>query len=545
VKGIQLFVQELQRRGVPFIATLCGHGLNFLDEACEAAGLPLVDVRNEQAAGYIAEVTGRLTRQVGVCAVSSGVAHVNAMTGMVNAYFDGAPMLLITGSASTETAGLGHFQDLDQVALAAPVCKYARTIDRAERIPQILHEAFSAALSGRPGPVHLTLPLNVQNAELDPDQVLRVAGALGTKTSTSAAVPEQITRVAELLSQAERPLLIAGSGVYYAYGEEALASFAKALAIPVVVPIWDRGAVPQRIDEFLGVLGAATGGPRLLPDADLILMVGALCDYRVGYLQPPAIQEKAQVVRIDVDPAQLHKGVGAHTSILGDPRSVLAQLSAVCASRGVKAHRAWLQEARARHQEFRQLCLDARQRTPEGLHALDIMEAIQSVLTDDTILLVDGGNIGQWVHQILCDRYPGHWLTCGASGVVGYGLPGAMAARVLYPERPIILVSGDGSIGFTIAELESAARQRLGFVVVLADDQAWGITLTAQREMFGHGITSELGPARYDLVAEAFGGRGVRVTKADEIEPAIREGLTSEQPTLIHVPVVKSNPSDQ
>ena len=142
MKGIQLLVRELQRRGVPFIATLCGHGLNDLDQACEEAGLPLIDVRNEQAAGYMAEVTGRLSRRVGVCAVSSGVAHANAMTGVVNAYFDGAPMLLITGSASTETMGMGHFQDLDQVALAAPVCKYARVIDRAERIPEFFHQAL-------------------------------------------------------------------------------------------------------------------------------------------------------------------------------------------------------------------------------------------------------------------------------------------------------------------------------------------------------------------------------------------------------------------
>jgi acetolactate synthase-1/2/3 large subunit len=544
VKGIQLFVQELQRRDIPFIATLCGHGLNSLDGACEEAGLRLVDVRNEQAAGYMAEITGRLTRQVGVCAVSSGVAHANAMTGVVNAYFDGAPMLLITGSASTETAGMGHFQDLDQVALAAPVCKYARTIDRAERIPQILHEAFAAAISGRPGPVHLTLPMNVQNAEVDPGQVLRVVSTPGTQTSASSGVAEQVTHTAELLSKAERPLLIAGSGVYYAEGEDALASFAKASAIPVVVPIWDRGSIPQPIDEFMGVLGAATGGPRLLPDADLILMVGAACDYRVGYLQPPAVREDAQLVRVDVDPAQLQAGVGAHISILGDPRSVLTQLSAVCASRGVKPHTAWLEEAQARHQEFKQLCLDARQRAPEGLHALDITQAVQSVLTDDSILLIDGGNIGQWVHQILCDRYPSHWLTCGASGVVGYGIPGAMAARALYPERPVILISGDGSIGFTITELESAARQKLGFVVVVADDQAWGITVTAHQAMFGHPITSELGPARYDLVAEAFGGRAVRVASAEEIAPAIQDGLTADCPTLIHVPIVKSNPAD-
>lgn len=545
MNGVQLFVRELQRRGVPFIATLCGHGLNFLDQACEEAGLPLIDVRNEQAAGYIAEVTGRLSRQVGVCAVSSGVAHMNAMTGVVNAYLDGAPMLLITGSASTQTAGMGHFQDLDQVALAAPVCKYARTIDRAERIPQFLHGAFAAALSGRPGPVHLTFPMDIQQVEVDPDQVVRVAAPPTVGIPSSLGDPEQIARLTKLLSEAERPVLIAGSGVYYAEGEEALTSFVRALSIPVVVPIWDRGAIPQPVDEFMGVLGAATGGARLLPDADLILMFGAVCDYRVGYLQPPAVREDARIVRVDADPAQLQQGAGAHLSILGDPRSVLMQLNEICTDQGVQPHTTWLQEARARQRAFRQECINTRRLAPEGLHALDIIEAVRSVLTDDTVLLIDGGNIGQWVHQILCDRYPGHWLTCGASGVVGYGIPGAMAARVLYPDRPVILISGDGSIGFTIAELEAAARQGLGFVIVLADDQAWGITLTAQRGLFGHGITSELGTARFDLVAEALGGRGVRVTQAEEIEPAIREGLTSDRPTLIHVPVVKSNPADK
>ena len=168
--GVELFVQELKARGIPFIATTCGHGLNDFHKACEDAGLKLIDARNEQAAGYMAEVAGRLTRQVGVCAASSGVAHVNAMTGMVNAYFDGAPALFITGSAATQTMGKGHFQDLDQVALAAPVCKYARTINQPERIRQFVHEAFSAALSGRPGPVHLTFPTDIQAAEVSPKQ---------------------------------------------------------------------------------------------------------------------------------------------------------------------------------------------------------------------------------------------------------------------------------------------------------------------------------------------------------------------------------------
>jgi acetolactate synthase-1/2/3 large subunit len=166
------------------------------------------------------------------------------------------------------------------------------------------------------------------------------------------------------------------------------------------------------------------------------------------------------------------------------------------------------------------------------------------VLTDDTILILDGGNIGQWAHQFLCDRYPGHWLTCGASGVVGYGLPGAMAARLLYPDRPILLLSGDGAFTFTVAELESAARQRLNFVAIVADDAAWGIVVGEHRREYGRLMACELGPVRFDLVAEGFGCRGVRISNPQEIKPALREALAHEHPTVIHVPIVRSSPAD-
>ena len=178
------------------------------------------------------------------------------------------------------------------------------------------------------------------------------------------------------------------------------------------------------------------------------------------------------------------------------------------------------------------------------MHALDILRALQTVLTEDTVLLLDGGSIGQWAHQILCDRYPGHWLTCGASGVVGYGLPAAMAARLLFPDRPVILLSGDGALTFTIAELETAARQGLNFVVLLADDAAWGITLSEQQREFGRGMASELGPIRFDLVAEGFGCHGVRISNREQIQPALREGLARKQPALIHIPIVRSSPMD-
>ena len=185
-----------------------------------------------------------------------------------------------------------------------------------------------------------------------------------------------------------------------------------------------------------------------------------------------------------------------------------------------------------------------RDRAPAGLHALDIIRALDHVLTDESVLVVDGGNIGQWLHQMLVDHYPGHWLTCGASAVVGFGLPAAMAARLVYPERPIILLTGDGAFTFTIAELETAGRQGLNFVVVVADDSAWGITLSEHERAYGHGLSSELGPVSFDKVAEGFGALGVRVSTADEIQPALMNGLSEKRPVVIHVPIVRSNPTD-
>ncbi len=543
MNGADLLVAELQQKGVAFVATLCGHGLDDLDDACDRAGMRLVDVRNEQAAGYIAEAVGRLSRTVGVCAVSSGVAHVNALTGACNAHFDGAPMLLITGSGPFRTSGLGHFQDLDQVAIAAPLCKYAETIRHPERIPQMLHEAFEAAISGRPGPVHLTVPQDVLDAEIRADAVVRVHNTGHPAPTVALGHPGGIDRIADLISQSARPLLIAGGGTHYADGGDALAEFSRFLAVPVVVPIWDRGAVPRPIETFMGVVGAASGGPRLLSDADLVLVAGAVCDYRIGYLQPPAVHPDATIVRIHADAFHLNQGAGAHHRLTADPGSALSQLTEAAKSRKIAPRTAWLQEAARRRDAFQRRCLAARK--GNGLHALDIINAVQAVLTDDTIVIIDGGNIGQWAHQVLCDRYPGHWLTCGASGVVGYGIPAAMAARLLYPERHVILISGDGALTFTVAELEAASRQKLPFVVLLADDEAWGITLSGHEARYGRGITSELGPIDYAGMAEAFGADGTRIEHARQILPALRDGLDAERPTLIHVPVPRSSPADK
>ncbi len=503
--AVDHFIAALQAHGVSWMATLCGHGLDPLFHAARKAGMRLVDARNEQTAGYMAEAYGKLTRTPGVCAVSSGVAHVNALSGVANAWFDGAPMLLISGAGDLATAGMGHFQDMDQPAVARPLTRFSRTIDVPERAVEILEDALMAAAAPSPGPVHLTFPMDVQRSPVKQPVRRPPVGWSAWPLRTDDEVH---------LARYERPLIVAGSGVWYSGEGAELVRFSEQFAIPIVVPIWDRGVVNRPVATFMGVVGAASGGPGLLGHADCILMAGAVPDYRVGFLQPGRIREDARVVW------------GWKAAWGGEP------------------HTLWLKQAAKLRDEFRAGIegLAARQ-AQAGTHALHIVNALRDVMDENTVLLIDGGSIGQWTHQLLTDRYPDHWLTCGRSGVVGWGIGGAMGARMAYPDRPVILLSGDGSFTFTVAELECAVRQKLHFVAIVADDQGWGITRTGHLRQFGEAISSGLGSIDFCRLAEALGARSVRAAAPGEITPALEHALAEPAVTVIHVPIVGGYPA--
>jgi len=544
--GADLLVRELQARGVPFVSVLCGNGLNPFLKASAQAGLRLVDTRNEQAASYIADAYARLQRRVGVCAVSSGIAHVNAFSGLLNAHYDGAPVLLITGASTSASLGRGGFQDLDQVSLARPLCKRAEFVNHPARIPQAIHEAFAAATSGRPGPVHLTIPVDVLGGEVDESHIRSPFSTLGEVNHRAAGDASLVGDAAKMLASASRPLIVAGTGVFYAQGGDALTRFVKLARIPLVTPIWDRGVINQSLEEFLGVIGAASGEPELLADADLILLAGARVDYRVRYLDSPPLSKGIRFIRIDSDPGELHQGVEPDIAILGDPQTVFGQLTEEWESKDYAAHESWLHTARQQHVQFYSRWTGPPPSIGRGepMTGKHIVDSLKKVITDETIFLVDGGNIGQWAHMVCCnDKYPTHWLTCGASGVVGWGVPGAIAAKLALPDKPVLLLSGDGAIGFGIAEFESAARQNIPFVAVLADDQAWGIVVSGQQKS-GSTVASEFGPVEFSKIAEGFGARGVKVERPEELAPAVLTAFEAHKPTLIHVPVVVRGPAD-
>ena len=538
MNGAQWLVTTLRRRGVELIFALCGNGLKPFLDACIDQQMQVIDVRNEQSAAYMADTWGRLTKRIGVVAVSAGPGHTNALTGLANAFWDGGPMLLISGCASTQTRGMGNFQELDQVEMAAPVCKYARLINSAEALEHELIKALRLAVSGRPGPVHLTIPVNVLNAAM-PDSAVRQLQmstlSIDQVNPKSSGDQDLVREAVEQLATADRPAIIVGNGIFYANAWQSLAEFAEETNIPIFSSMWSRGAIEKPIPEYVGTTfsGPTNGAYSCLAETDVVLVLGAQVDYRMEYGRPPVFAESTRFISVNSDPNEFPKTVEPKIRIVSDSQSALQQMNVVV-KHYVWNHRAWLNKVR-RMREALLTKWDQHGREDRcPLSSLRICREIQPFLDQDITFLIDGGNIGRWANLILWNRHPEYWFTCGASGVVGWGIPGAIAAKLARPEEPVLLLSGDGAAGFTLTEIETALRFNTPYVAIIAHDSAWGIEADSRPPDRRMGTV--FGEIRFDKVAEALGAKGVYIDHPNQLAPAIKSGLTTETVTLIHVP---------
>ena len=452
MNGAHWLVKALQRRGVEYVFALCGNGLKPFLDACVDLQMPVIDVRNEQSAAYMADTWGRMTKQIGVVAVSAGPGHTNTLTGLANAFWDGGPMLLISGCATTDTRGMGHFQELDQVGMAAPVCKYARFVDRVDVLEHEFTNALGASFAGRPGPVHLTIPSDVFSAQMPDSALARLQGAPPTITHVNpqaAGDPDLIRDTVEQLCDAERPVIIVGNGAFYADAGDALAQFADLTHIPIFSNMWSRGCIETPLNEYVGTTfgGETNGAFANLAEVDVALVLGAGIDYRLGYGRPPVFSESVRFIRVDVDPNELSKTIEPAIGIVGDPQSVLERMNDVGKSLQWN-HQAWLAKVRRSREALLAKWATRGHEDVTPLASIRICREIQPFLDQDVTFLLDGGNIGRWAHMVLWNRHPAHWFTCGASGIVGWGVPGAVAAKLARPDKPVLLLSGDGSAGF-------------------------------------------------------------------------------------------------
>jgi len=534
--GSELFASTLQRFGVTHLFTLVGDHLNDVLRVCEREGLRLVDVRHESAATHMADGWGRFTRRPGVAVVTGGPGHTNSLTGLATAFANGTPMVAISGMRHSRMGERNAFQDLDQLGMASPVAKWAAVVPDAAQLPFYLHRAFSEAINGRPGPVHLSVPFDLFSEEVSAAPPLPVP----PQAARPAPDSRDIDRLLEMMTAAERPVVIGGSGVWWSGACEALESFIGRSSLPLYTICLARGAVSDLHPLCFGYADPALNRAALAAfrQADLFVILGKRIDYRLALGGPRLLNPQAKVAQVDIHPQELGMNRRLDLAICADVKATLEALLASMGNRAA-ARPQWLENLRALRRGWREQLQTTAADRSTPLHPAAFFQEIEAALPENSILCWDGGDFVHWGRATLPARRPMHWLRLGPLATLGACLPIGLTAKILHPQQPSIVISGDGSVGFYLAEFDTAVRHRLPIVIIVGNDGCWGIEREFQLGTYGGEKTTacDLLRTRYDLVMKALGGEGERVQRLEEVRPALEHALASGRPYCLNVEI--------
>ncbi len=530
ITGAHLLVRAMRRHGVERLFGLCGDHVNSIFNACLDEGVAIVDTRHESGATHLADGWARVTGRPGVSVVTGGPGHTNSLTGIATAWMAGSPILTISGMHETRLREKGPLQEIDQLGMVAPVTKWARIAEDPSRLGQYFAIAYREAVSGRPGPVHLTIPSDVSEAVVDDASPVPEPYRL----EPAAANPAAVEAALDLLQRAERPVVIAGSGVWWGRAWEALERFVEIACLPCFTVGMARGAISDDHPLCLGyadpILNAAA---HEIQRADVVLVVGKRMDFRLGY--GSLFGPKASLVQIDVHGAELGRNRAAQIPIQADARVALEQLTLAAEARGPWREKPWVEELR----RARRTAITGRERQEHAdeapLHPLRIVRAVRDAVTHDVVWSIDGGDFAQWCRLALPARHPGHWLRLGALGVVGAAIPFGIAAKLARPSAPVVVLTGDGGMAFHSWELHTAARFGAPVVVVVGNDCGWGMERQLQSAFYDRTVGVELGRVRYDQAVAALGGHGEHVERPADLQPALERALKSGKVACVNV----------
>ena len=522
--------QALVDCGVTALFTLVGGHTTPIVDACPDVGLRLIDVRHEEAAAHMAHGYARATGETGVLLVTAGPGLTNTVSGVAHAYAGGAPLLVIGGRAPLAQHDRGALHEMDQLSMMRPITKWATTVHEPARLPEYVERALRVARAGRPGPVFLEVPSDTIRTELAAAPE-RVEPAPRVRP---AAEPAAVEAAAEMLTGAERPLVLAGSGVFWAGASRSLLGLVERLAAPVLVSPAARGIVPM--DHASHVPAARS---RAMKAADVALVVGSRLNFMLAYGQPPRWNSDTKLVQIDIDPGELGNNRAPDIALAGDADVVLEQLLGKLKEVG---ERPWLDELRDADRERRAGLSAEAELDASPIHPLRLLSELGEQLEPDAFVACDGGDILSFARQALRSTGPGGWLDSGPFGSLGYGIPAASAAKVASPERQCVALLGDGAFGLQAMELDTAARHGLGILVVLSTNGAWAIEVTSQEMEFGRAVGTQLERRPYHLLAESLGCDGIEVTDPAELAGALARA-PRDRPLVVNVqtdPAAKS-----
>ncbi len=536
IHGGWIVARMLKREGVEVVFTLSGGHIAAIYDGCMREGIRVVDTRHEQAAVHAAEGWAKSTRKPGVALLTAGPGVTDGVTGVANAYLAGSPVLVIGGAAPLSLWDRGALQEMNQIDLLRPITKWARTVHETSRLGEYVASAFRQMLNGKPGPVFLEMPMDILNNFADTDSVVDPGEPEQYRAgSRTAPDPTLVHKAAALLEKAQRPVIMAGTSVWWCDAAEPLRQLAERIQAPVFLNGAGRGCLPPTHPLFF-----SAARRKALEGADTILAIGTRMDFRLNHGQPPLIPAQAKLLWFDLAGEDVGVNRGAAVGLVGDVGLSMEQVTE--ATKQLHSD-AWLSYIRAEEQKAMERDEVAMRSDAVPIHPMRFCREIRDFIDEETTVVGDGGDIVSYGGRIINVYRPGYWLDPGPMGCLGTGTGFAMAAQLARPGKKVLILQGDGAFGLNGMEFESMARQNLPVVSIIGNDGAWGQIKHPQKALLGHATAAELAPGiRYDKMVEALGGYGELVERPEDIRPALERAFASGLPACVNVLIDPNKP---
>lgn len=531
--GAELFVESIQKLGITEIFTLVGDHLNEVLSCAWKHGVRIFDMRHESGVTHAADAIARMRRRPSLSMVTGGPGHTNSLTGIATAYLAGSPLIAVSGAAPIAPAGRQLFQVIDQVGMTAPVVKWAAQPTSAAQIPYMVGRAYAEATAGRMGPVHLSIPVDVFSGKTESPLQM----PMPARHPAFAPSAREVERALEILKKAERPVVIAGSGVWWADAREQLGRFLDLTSLPYFSITLARGVIADHSrNNVFGYGDAALSKMvrRAFPEADVVLVLGKRIDSRLALGGPRLFSPQAKFIQVDIHPQELGNTRSLELGLCGDLKATLAAFIQTLGEKRWAPREDWIGRLRAYEAEWQEELSQAAADRSSPMHPLAFFAAAREFLRG-VPLSWDGGDCVHWGRTLIPALRPNCWLRLGPLATIGAGLPNAIGMQLFYPNEKVVMVTGDGSLGFYIAELDTMVRHNLPVIIVVGNDAGWGVERELQGATQGTAVACELLRTRYDLVMKGFGGDGETIDDVSQVAPAFKRALASDKPYLLNV----------